>query len=125
MTIRWAGILLALVSVAARAEVVDINWTYDGRFGYEALLAAGGSVEICGPLSVADTVEWTLKSDTPLDINIHYHLGEDVVYPLKESGATDLQHVLSVEVAQTYCWMLTNSHDKPAVIQLDLERNTN
>lgn len=123
MFARPAGILLAFASLTAHAAVVEINWTPDGRFGYEALLDAAAVAEVCGPLAAGSVVDWKLKSGSPLDFNIHFHQGDNVVYPTQEAGVTALEDRLTATEAQTYCWMLTNKQESAAVIELDLQLN--
>lgn len=122
MPTRFAALGIVLVSFGAHAEVIDISWTPDGRFGFEALLDAGQFHEVCGDLAQGDTVQWEFQASVPVDFDIHYHQGEDVVYPVRQSGVSALSDSLAVAAAQTYCWMMSNSGQNPSVINLDLER---
>ncbi|MGH8034229.1 MAG: hypothetical protein ACREO9_03310 [Lysobacterales bacterium] len=123
MFIRTACIFLALFSASLSAKTIEIAWTPDGRFGYEALLAADQADEICGSFTAGDAIQWTLKSSQALDFNIHYHQGDEVIYPVKKTAVTAGSERLAVTVPQTYCWMLTNTGGEAAVITLDLEHN--
>jgi hypothetical protein len=114
---------MACLAANAHAEQVEINWEADGRFGYEALLAGEAMTEVCGPLNENDVVEWKLKSATPVDFNIHYHQGDEVVYPARVNSVRELGDRLNVTLTQSYCWMLTNPQPGPTVIELDLQLN--
>jgi len=123
MLIRSASLLLLFVSVSALAEQVDIEWEADGRFGYEGLLEGAAMTEICGALDANAVVEWQVKSPSPVDFNIHYHQGEEVVYPTRQNGVSKLTDRLTATTAETYCWMFTNPAQTPTVITLDLQLN--
>ena len=123
MPARFAILLLTLTSFNVQAEVVEIIWTPDGRFGVEALLDAGQIHEVCGDLSEGDAVQWELQATVPVDFDIHYHQGQTVFSAVTKSGVSALSDTLTVTVTQTYCWMLGNTGQNPSVIKLNLERD--
>ncbi len=123
MSLHTLSLFFLFVSLSAQAEQVDINWEADGRFGYEALLHGAAMTEICGPLDANGAVDWLMKSSTPVDFNVHYHQGEEVVYPTRQNGVSKLNDRLTVTAAETYCWMFTNPQTTPTVITLDLQLN--
>lgn len=107
---------------AAAANIVDISWTLDGRFIHKTQIAAGKFVEICGKLSSGETVRWSFNADVPMDFNIHYHVGKDVVFPAKRAQVSGGQDVLTASVSQDYCWMWTNKTAAPASLAVELGR---
>jgi len=123
MSVRTIGLLFLFVSLSVQAEQVDINWEADGRFGYEGLLDGAAMTEICGALDAKAVVDWLVKSPSPVDFNIHYHQGEEVVYPTRQNGVSKLTDRLTVTAAETHCWMFTNPKTTPTVITLDLQLN--
>jgi len=123
MAIRALCLLLTFICTTVRADLVELTWTPDGRFEYEAALPSGEFLEVCGALDQGDEVGWALRSDTPLDFNIHYHEGDEVVYPAEESASVALERILIVPVTQVYCWMLTNPQGVTATIGLSLGRS--
>jgi hypothetical protein len=123
LSLRLAMVFMACLTANAQADQVEINWEADGRFGYEALLDGEAMAEVCGPLNENDVVEWKLKSATPVDFNIHYHQGDEVVYPARINGTRELGDRLNITLTQTYCWMLTNPKQSPTVIELNLQLN--
>jgi hypothetical protein len=125
MFVRIASFFMLFVPVAAQAEQLEINWQPDGRYGYESLLHGAAMTEICGPLDANAAVDWQVKSSTPIDFNVHYHQGEEVLYPTRKSGVGNLHDRLAVAVAETYCWMFTNPLQTPTVITLNLQLNPN
>ena len=64
---------LALLAAlpAARADVIDIKWSVDGRFAYEGTVAAGKFAEVCGRLPADTDVRWDFDASAPLDFNVH------------------------------------------------------
>lgn len=121
LSVYGIGLLFLFTALSAQAEQLDVNWEADGRFGYEGLLEGAAMTEICGSLDASAVVDWTLKSPSPVDFNIHYHQGEEVVYPTRQNGVSKLSDRLTVTAPQTYCWMFTNPAQNPTVITLDLQ----
>lgn len=120
---------LALLTVAlmsglafASSPIVDIAWSTDGRFAHKATLAAGKFVELCGKLAVGENVRWNFTAAEPVDFNIHYHVGKDVVFPAKQAQVAAGRDVLRVAAAQDYCWMWTNKGTQPVSLTVELAR---
>jgi hypothetical protein len=106
----------------AATHIVDITWSPDGRFAHKAQIAAGKFVEVCGKLTVGQGMRWSFAADAPLDFNIHYHVGKDVVFPAKQAQVSSGRDTLKVTVAQDYCWMWTNKGSTPVSLTVDLAR---
>jgi len=123
MSIHTFGLFFLFASLGAQAEQLEINWQPDGRFGYESLLHGAAMTEICGPLDANAVVDWQMKSSTPIDFNVHYHQGEEVVYPTRQNGVSNLADRLAATTAETHCWMFTNTKTTPTVITLNLQLN--
>lgn len=112
----------ALAGHAAGAELVDIRWASDGRFLHQASIAPGKFVELCGKLPAGLKVRWDFEADGPLDFNLHYHLGKQVVYPSRRSAVTQAGDTLHAQTEQDYCWMWTNQLAVPARLSVALQR---
>lgn len=124
-TVRNSNVVLAALLwpvLGAAANIVDIAWTVDGRFTHKTQIAAGKFVEICGKVSAGEAVRWSFNADAPLDFNIHYHVGKDVIFPAKRAQVSGGQDVLTAPVAQDYCWMWTNKTALPAGLAVELGR---
>ncbi len=116
-------ILLLVASVSgARAQVVDIEWSGEGRFMHKGTVAAGKFVEVCGKLPAGLRVRWDFEASTPLDFNVHYDQGNDVVYPAKLSAATSAKDTLDTKIEQDYCWMWDNKSAAAATLTVNLGR---
>lgn len=85
---------------AARADVVDVLWSSDGRFAHQSTVAPGKFAEVCGKLPVSASVRWEFDVSSPVDFNIHYHAGKDVVFPSKLSGVATANNILRARRAR-------------------------
>jgi hypothetical protein len=111
-----------LASPLARADLVDLVWTPAGSFERQLSVAPGKFAELCGALAEEQSVQWSFEASSALDFNIHYHQGEDVVYPARANGAARSNGTLTVDSAQGYCWMWTNKSAAPVTLQVRLQR---
>ena len=85
-------------------------------------MAPGKFAEVCGKLAQGQSVAWSFKGDRPMNFNIHYHEGKQVVFPAKQDAAVDAQGKLDVSLSQDYCWMWTNKANAPIRLQLLLQK---
>ena len=117
-----AVLAAAVMAIEARAELVEIAWDNAGRFETAVSVAPGKFAEVCGKLAQRQSVAWSFKGDRPMNFNIHYHEGKQVVFAAKQDAAVDAQGKLDVRLSQDYCWMWTNKTDLPAKFLLVLMR---
>ena len=118
-------LVLSLCALAARAEIIDLQFDAQGRFEREVSVAPGKFVELCGKLPGGAKVQWRYEGGAPLDFNIHYHVGKDVKFPAKAAAQATGHGVLDADSTQDYCWMWTNK-DKggaPVALKLALARS--
>ena len=113
---------LALPAMAAQAEIVEIRWASDGRFEHRATIAPAKFVELCGKLPAALKVRWAFEAGAPLDFNIHYHVGKEVVFPSKLKAVAAAQDTLDTKIEQDYCWMWSNKSVLPSTVTVKLQR---
>ena len=114
--------LLLVLGTGARAEALDIRWSGDGRYTHQGSVAAGKFVEVCGKLQAGLKVQWEFDASAPVDFNVHYHLGKEVVFPAKLTAVTTAKDLLETKVEQDYCWMWTNKSAAPATLSVKLQR---
>ena len=119
-TLILAGLWASALS--AQAEVVDIRWSGEGRFEHHATVAPAKFVELCGKLPAGLKVVWGFDAGAPLDFNIHYHVGKDVVYPSKLKAVATFSDTLHTQLDQDYCWMWTNKSQVAAKLSVKLQR---
>lgn len=113
--------LLAVLS-GAHAEVVDIRWSDTGLFEHKGPVAAGKFVELCGKLPAGLAVRWDFEADLPVDFNVHYQVGKDVVFPNKLSAVASAKSTLVTMIEQDYCWMWTNKAAVASTLSVHLRR---
>jgi len=107
---------------AAGAEVVTIHWSGEGRFMHKSTIAPGKFVELCGKLPAGLKVRWDFDAGLPLDFNVHYHVGKEVVFPFKLGAVSNAKDVLDTRIEQDYCWMWSNKSAAPASLSVKLQR---
>ena len=113
---------MASLSSAATAELVKLAWDSGGRFEQSLSVPKGAFVEVCGRLEVGQTVAWKFRADNPLNFNIHYHEGKNVIYPEQRDAAQELAGTLSVRIEQDYCWMWSNKTDTSSRIVVTMSK---
>lgn len=127
MSLRRIPLVLAAAtwfaaSPVVHAQLVRIAWDESGRAAHDISVAPRRFAELCGQLERGSVVQWSFKSDRPLDFNVHFHEGRQIVYPSRQDGASTAEGRLDVAVAQDYCWMWTNAASEPAVLKVELRR---
>ena len=118
------ALLLALAAMApsTQADIVDIAWDADGRFERSVSVAPGKFAELCGKLPAGLKVGWNFEASAPLDFNVHYHVGNEVVFPAKLTAVATAKDTLATKIEQDYCWMWSNKSSAPAIILVKLQR---
>ena len=119
---RLVVLVAAVIAIDARAELVEIAWDKAGRFETTVGVAPGQFAEVCGKLAKGQSIAWSFKGDRPMNFNIHYHEGKQVVFPAKQDAAVDAQGKLDVSLSQDYCWMWANRGESPSTLLLTLVR---
>lgn len=98
---RVAWLILLLCSVA-RGEVSEPPAVL------EATLRGGAFDELCVHLGAGESVRYAFDADARLDFNIHWHRGNDVLYPVKRDGVARLGGRFTADASQIYCLMWTH-----------------
>jgi len=121
---KLLAIVLAagLPAVHAASHLVDIQWDPQGVFRHRATVAPGKFVEVCGRLDAGSAVRWSFEAGAPVDFNIHYHVGKDVVYPVRTKGAGRGSARLAVKSTEDYCWMWSNPGTAGVAVGVELRR---
>jgi hypothetical protein len=114
------ALLAAVLSAAAAAELVE--WNPARPLERQVAVPAGKFAEVCGRLAKGDKVRWTYAARQALAFNIHYHVGKDVEYPVKQEGSTRASGEFVAPLDQDYCWMWTNGAAMDASVTVTLQR---
>lgn len=118
----WLLAGAAAVALPAHAELVPLKWNAQGHHVQRLRVPPGKFAELCGPLTQGAQVSWHFRADAPLDFNIHYHAGEQVVTPDEARATAHRRGRLAVPATQDYCWMWTNRAAQVATLHVDLQR---
>jgi hypothetical protein len=99
--------LLAILCMAAAANAwADAPDPDDARV-VVVELEPGKAHEECLRLEAGQKRRYYWKSNAPVDFNIHYHRGDDVVYPVKRERMRGDGGTFIAKSGEDYCWMWT------------------
>ena len=117
-----AFLAAALAPAVSSATLVEINLDASGRFEHRATVAPGKFLEICGKLKASERIAWEFHAAQPMDFNVHYHVGQMVEFPQRESGVSRLSGTFEAPVDQHYCWMWKNGGAAEAPLEVTMRR---
>ena len=80
-------------------------------------LPAGEFHEECLDLSRRQRLHYAFSSAQPVEFNIHYHRGKDIVYPVRLKNIRSLKSVFTPPRDEGYCMMWTNSRRNGVKLQ--------
>jgi hypothetical protein len=75
---------------------------------YQIILFPRSFHEECFKMQPGQRVVYLYKSETPVDFNIHYHIGEKILYPVQIKGKPEGKRIFQAASEQEFCWMWTN-----------------
>ena len=117
------AILGAILATApAQASLTEIQWDASGRSTHTLAVPAGKVAELCGALTLGQSISWSYRVDRTARFNIHFHQGEQVVYVAQQEGPGEGKGSFVVALKQDYCWMWTNPSSQPLQVQVTLQR---
>ena len=119
---RALVLALAAIATGAMADVVDIAWDASGRFERTQDVAPGKFAEVCGKLPAGLKVRWDFEAGTPLDFNVHYDVGKEVVYLFKPTALATAKETLATEIEQDYCWLWRNRSSAATTLKVRMQR---
>lgn len=107
-------VLLPFVALTASAS--------EGAGSYSLNLKAKAFDERCLQLAAGESIRYRFRSTVPVDFNIHFHRGADVVYPVKQSAVSEADASFRAPAAEGYCLMWENPGPGAASVEGMLER---
>ncbi len=108
--------LAALAFAAAALCAAAADSAQEGWKTFEVKLAARAMHEECATVGAGEQRRYQWKADGPVDFNIHYHQGDDPIYPLKRDGMRGDGGTFTARTREDYCWMWT-ARDKPVKLE--------
>jgi hypothetical protein len=103
-----------------KAEVISFKLEANPSFKTQANIQPGKFSEVCGKLKKGNLIRWQFDSSAPLEFNIHYHEGKNVVFPYKMSAIKSGEEELLISLDQDYCWMWTNKSKEEVKLEMSL-----
>jgi len=107
-----AGIVAVALAGAVAAQGVEkgvekgVDKRVDKAFTHS--VRPRGLAEECFKLAGGQSIGYAFASSAPVDFNIHFHRGNDVVYPVKADGAQSAADRFTAPSTEEYCLMWTN-----------------
>jgi hypothetical protein len=121
-TTLTATLGLTAGAALASGHITALHWDAQGRFEHRVQIAPGRFAEVCGALQTSRAVTWRFEGADVLDFNIHYHAGQDTVYPERRAAIRAGEGRLQPALDETYCWMWTNKTSAPVALGVTLQR---
>jgi len=103
-----------------KAEVISFKLEANPSFKTQANIQPGKFSEVCGKLKKGNLIRWQFDSSAPLEFNIHYHEGKNVIFPYKMSAIKSGEEELLISLDQDYCWMWTNKSKEEVKLEMSL-----
>lgn len=111
---RTAEPLLKRACIAAMlmcASVAHVG-AADDPPQFEFMVPPGKVKEVCRSFDPG-RVRFTFSAGAPLAFNVHYHVGDKVIEPVKADAAVQFTGVIDIAKRETYCLMWTNRQREP------------
>jgi hypothetical protein len=117
-----AGLSALAVTPSARSTLINVEWDSAGRFERTVRIPPGKFLEVCRGLAKGQVVDWSFKSPSHVNFNLHYHEDKTVVFPIKQDKVSALAGQLTVPLDQDYCWMWSNKARVSIRVSLSMQR---
>lgn len=82
-----------------------------------ATVGGNGVFEDCLPLTAGDTLEYEFLSDAELAFDVHFHVGDTTVYPVRSHAVRAEWQRLTTRVSQLYCLLWENRAEHPVQLR--------
>jgi hypothetical protein len=117
---RWAllnlGCLMLLVFESACAEMRV------APAAIEVSLESGAFEELCFELGAGQSMRYTFDAGAPLEFNLHWHRGNEVLYPVRIDAIARIGGVFRAPQSEAYCLMWTNRKRSSVALRARIDR---
>lgn len=94
-----------LISLSAALHAEESAWRQiDVEMGYPE----GQFAETCFAVEPGAMLEIEVSTPHPVDFNVHFHVGNETTFPVKDVISSTARYALRVADAGEYCLMFTN-----------------
>lgn len=77
-------------------------------------MPAGHVHEVCKAMKQGEQWAYSFTGEPALEFNVHYHVGDEVIYPVGPLHAGKQAGIVTAELDQTYCLMWRNDSAQAA-----------
>ena len=95
LVLSLAALLASLPGIAAEPHPFHLT------------VAPGTVGEVCMALEAGDTLVWQFKASAAAEFNLHHHVGDQVLMPVKRKGATLDSGEHAIDRRNDWCLMWT------------------
>jgi hypothetical protein len=115
-------LLFALACSVSTSQAELITFKLDANLSYktQSNVPPGKFSEVCGKLKKGNLIRWQFDSSAPLDFNIHYHEGKEIIFPYKMNNIKSAKEELLISLDQDFCWMWTNKSSEAVKLEMTL-----
>ena len=115
-------LLFALACSVSTSQAELISFKLDGNLSFktQSNIQPGKFSEVCGKLKKGNLIRWQFDSSAPLDFNIHYHEGKEIIFPYKMNNIKSAKEELLISLDQDFCWMWTNKSGEAVKLDMNL-----
>ena len=115
-------LLFSLACSVSTSQAELISFKLDGNLSFktQSNIQPGKFSEVCGKLKKGNLIRWQFDSSAPLDFNIHYHEGKEIIFPYKMNNIKSAKEELLISLDQDFCWMWTNKSGEAVKLEMNL-----
>jgi hypothetical protein len=88
----------------------------------EVSLEPGAFEELCFELGAGQSMRYAFDAGAPLDFNLHWHRGNEVLFPIKFDAIARVGGVFRATESQAYCLMWTNREPSSVALRARIDR---
>lgn len=111
-------LVLAIVILTGCARQEEIAAVAEAK---KVMVMAGAGKELCFAAKKDDEVVFRFEADRELKFNLHYHIGDEVFYPVPEHSTAAEKGQYFIPKDETYCLMWTNDQDVDVGLAAELQ----
>jgi hypothetical protein len=105
-----------LLALAALAPAAGSSADALPAGSFDVTLEPKAMHEACARLEAGEKRTYYWRADGPVDFNVHYHHGDNAVFPLKRDGMRGDGGSFTARSGEDYCWMWT-ARDRPVRLE--------
>ena len=118
---NWLAVAFAWVAVVAVAACAGVAVPALVK-PVQLQITSGKAAEECLSLESGERVEWRFESSVPVDFNLHFHRGREVVTPVDHPRTQNHSGAFAASVREEYCLMWKNAGGVPAFVTGEVRR---